>query len=524
MKNGLRVVRLFPPKPRTANKTEQKPRRSRRTGQAEAKPVATVPLVTEPTPKQTIASPLATHILSTPTQSDHLRSTHTHSTNTRSSFALPDPFGPPHTPFKNPHLKDQPLHWSPRMFKPQMDRHNWTWSDWDSPSQEIEDVTYESEDLPRHDPFKHCPPELQAKLRAILNMKPSLSPTSTLSTDSDTADTVRYEYVDIVSSFSSSSSGDSTRSRSSDSFSSWVELNDIPWDDTLLERWLLLQKFQARRARGYEYTKLNLPPLSAPGKDASVHSQPADEPTDQPADQSANQSANQSAELSSLLRLYTDRDSNDGTDHAIGDNCSDDSSTDIEDIMNRLRPNLRSDSPTGPSANHPADAAAEIQDIMKSLMPNPDPDSSSSSDSSSDSSTGSTGEIQEIMRRLRPNPKKPGPGSSDNSSADIQDVVGQLMARPGSDSTDFIHPTSDTPSAARQHFHSLQQSSLSTACRQLHSLPAPQHLYAARQLPSATVAEPQQSQGSGFGWKSLACVAVAAATVGAGLAYAWLSV
>ncbi|OTB15314.1 hypothetical protein K445DRAFT_116528 [Daldinia sp. EC12] len=54
-----------------------------------------------------------------------------------------------------------------------------------------------------------------------------------------------------------------------------------------------------------------------------------------------------------------------------------------------------------------------------------------------------------------------------------------------------------------------------------------QHFCAKRQLPSAVMVKRQSSEvpsgGSGFGWKSLACVGVAAAAVGAGLAYAWLS-
>ncbi|KAI1137436.1 hypothetical protein F5Y05DRAFT_70583 [Hypoxylon sp. FL0543] len=648
MKNGMRVVRVtrhesgkFPRLPGLS-----KPRKSKRTGEANAGPAAAAPppanegvsdrrvvsspaVETEP-PQRVVASPT---IKPRPT---------------------PRATTPPvvHTPFRNPDLNDQPLHWSPRMFEPEIDSHNWTWSDWDSPSREFEDVTYQTENWPIHDPLARLPPDLRKRVQAIMAMKPQDAPSATHSTDSVTADTVRYEQMGSESSFSSSSD------------SSWVLLNDVPWPPRMLQM-LLNAEEQDRRLAAigfFDRERANSTTHSVSKSDVSDHSKREG--------------------YTSLLQLYIDAD-NDRQRFA-------------EEKGKENRPSSSEDlpAPSGPSASRP-DVSLHSQSTQLSSWVDLDVSiwsddrfgmytrleeitraggeaSSSSVGTSSICSASSTRSaspefstwvdvaerkwsdqvfnvmdgIEERKRTARiealkaagvctSHPAACPDASNYSSSAEFSSYV-DVDEKKWSDQTSMLFnmmeegrreramadacraagvssmfedetDTSDLPRspefspwvkvnvdkwsddtleiyteieearrrgpeefsttlsasssdaslplstdvhfAAQQHFHSLQGSpsplieapSVPAAYQPVqvyYTAPVQQfppsrstrssrHFHTLRQLPSAPAVEPQRSseeppQSSGFGWKSIACVAAAAAAVGAGLAY-WFS-
>ncbi|KAI0010431.1 hypothetical protein F4779DRAFT_577518 [Xylariaceae sp. FL0662B] len=187
----------------------------------------------------------------------------------------------PVTPFNNPDLNDRPLRWSPRMFKPEVDRYNFSWSDWDSPSREFIDTSYQTVDSPR-DEFTHLPLPMRRRIREILAMKPEpLS--SAHSSDSLMVDTVRYEPVKTVSKFSSDTSTHSTNS----DFSSWVDLDVHPWTPALLEMYIDCEKdrqwCEDRGIGRRDYLSEGLSTLSfeSESSDSSTHSTPSEDGDDE---------------------------------------------------------------------------------------------------------------------------------------------------------------------------------------------------------------------------------------------------
>ncbi|KAI1077870.1 hypothetical protein F5B20DRAFT_592614 [Whalleya microplaca] len=241
MKNGKRVVRIPFPKGLSADEarrqrelfpsvsTHSEPRRNgRRTDERRSEQCVPKPPAAPVTPQRpvTLSTPVSPLQLNTPVK--------------------------PVTPFRNPDLNDEPLRWSPRMFKPEVDRYNFSWSEWDSPSREFIDTSYQTVDSPQ-DAFAHYPPNLRHRIRDILAMKPSPT-SSTRSTDSLMVDSVRYETVEIASDFSSDASIHSTPS----DLSSWVHLDDHPWSPSMLEMFIQDEKDrQWFQERGFDERELS---------------------------------------------------------------------------------------------------------------------------------------------------------------------------------------------------------------------------------------------------------------------------
>lgn len=618
MKKGMRVVSL-PSVQEVQKKLRSyglpEPRNSKRTGKAKAKPVAVASSAREEVPDQRVVSSPAVE-----TKSPERVST--------SPVAEPRPTPPitssptVHTPFRNPDLNDKPLHWSPRMFKPEIDRYNWSWSEWDSPSREFEDVTYETEDWPIRDPFARFPPELRKRLQEIMAMAPKTKLSTTHSTDS-LADTVRYEEVNLMSSFGSSSD-ESVRSKLLDD-DSWVVLNDVPWPPNLL-RMLLSSEEQDRRlaAKGFfdrEWAKSPIQPASdldvshqslsqdfssLPQPDIDVDSRPSSSkslstpsasPPDmsvhsQVGDEESNISTSSSSTHSASIPLASTRSASPefSTWIEISEKKWPDqlfNAINVAEENKRKRAQEEALAAAGVST-HSA-SASDVSDVSgRSQSPEfstyVDVDEKKWSDGTFDlfnmmDEDRRARAIRDALAAAGPPAFECGSDASDLSQSsefsspwfklDVEkwsDDTFQMYTeieecrRRGPETTTTLSVSgldaslpleTDAHSAAQQHFHSfLQPSSPSAEIPSIptvsqpvhvhhhHTAPVQQfppsrptrssrHFHTMRQLPSARAVEPHQSpeepsRGSGFGWKSLACVAVAAATVGAGLAY-WFS-
>ncbi|KAI1417424.1 hypothetical protein F5Y13DRAFT_185499 [Hypoxylon sp. FL1857] len=558
MKNGLRVVRVMNMKDikrKFRSWGLEPPRKSKRSSQTDVKPVVAAPSTNEEMPDEPIAG-----------------SPKVETNSPKRVVASPEvePIPAPlvtssptvHTPFRNPYLNDQPLHWSPRMFKPEIDRQNWTWSDWDSPSREIEDVTYQTDTWPIRDPFARYPPELRKRLQAIMAMKPKDTPPATHSTDSTPPDTIRYEEVNFLSSFDSSSAK-SVRSRSSDS--SWVILNDRPWPPHLLEMLLDAEEQDKRlAAKGFfdrEWEKSTI--HSASNLDASHHSQ--------------------SQGFSSLLQLYVDADNDrqrfaesrkidsrpSSSESLSAHSASEEAEAKALDATGVSAPSSSSSDVSGHSRSSEFSSYVDVDEkkwsdqtfdllnmIDESRRERAQEDARMAAGVSlfaSESDASDLSQPSEFSRWV----KFDVPKWSDDTFEIYTEIEEARRRGPEPTSTlsasclDASLPVnSDVNFAAHQHFHSLQGSPSSSV--KAPSIPATsqpiqvdhdtapvqqfppswstgssRHFHTMRQLPSAIATEPQQSseepsRGSGFGWKSIACVAAAAAAVGAGLAY-WFS-
>lgn len=118
------------------------------------------------------------------------------------------------------------------------------------------------------------------------------------------------------------------------------------------------------------------------------------------------------------------------------------------------------------------------------------------------------GRIQALLEERRANGER-----DTTTTVDCQEPA---PAVPASESSVASIPTTPCPIRARDaaftHF---------TALRQLPSSPV-QDLHAYTSGPQPFQRNPEPASKPGFGWKTLASVAVAAATIGAGLAYAFL--
>ncbi|KAL7621553.1 hypothetical protein AAE478_008878 [Parahypoxylon ruwenzoriense] len=450
MQRGFRVVKLYKlkkSKPKLAAKKRPEPRTPSPLV-SQKKPTAVTPTtrIIQETPGKRAAS-------SPPTESRPEKRVAT------SPIVQPGPkprvakLPTVQSPFENPHLNNQPLHWSPRMFKPEIDRYNWSWSEWDSPSRDIVDMTYETEDWPKRDPLAALPPHIREHVMAILARKPS--PTSTARrTDSLTADTVRYETVNFMSSFSSSSD-EPARPKSSDD-SSWVYLDVQPWPTNLLEMWIDSERNREWcEAHGIgKHTGSTMSSISTTDPDMSARSG--------------------SSEISSLLQMYIDGDK---------DRQGHDSSMEGQ---------------PGPST------------------PNPDA-ASICSQSSEFSSWVDLGGLRKWDDRTLEMYMR------HEENARTREQRSERLAA--------IRKYFDSRSIAPYQSHTGPVKPLPPpyASPSIAAVAAPQDFYTRRELPSAIAMEPRQSSeepartSSGFGWKSLAAVAVASAAITAGIAYAWFS-
>ncbi|KAI0172825.1 hypothetical protein GGR52DRAFT_423223 [Hypoxylon sp. FL1284] len=469
MKDGMRVVRITIPKAQKPTAVAaEKPRPSERISEAKPELITAGPLAVSK--KRVATSPPAEtrplkRVVRSPTAGARPEPV---------SSVTPDARPASHVRFRNPDLNDRIPYWRPRMFEPEMDRYNWTWSDWDSPSREIEDVTYESEDWPVRDPLAGLPPQLRDKVKAILAMRPDATPPA-LSPSSPAADAVRNKEGGF-SSNESAPAKEPTRSSSSDS--SWVKIDEDPWPTWLLEMRLDDPRFNplAERIVIPEFSPLSS--RSGSSSDASIHLQQSEKNTRDysvetaPAP-SAPKPGTSSPSAWSEFSSWVDV----GAQEDLG-GCL--------DILRQAEERLRERQ------------AQRAQTGIRDRLPGFDSDSSSGGSTPSQSTSA-------ILRHFR---SLSGPSSGSSS------------------------PTTEEPSAAAAPTVAIPQA-FTGPVRQPFSAPPPstaiaQHFHTLRQLPSALATEPRQpveepSRGAGFGWKSLACVAAAAATVGAGLAYAWLS-
>ncbi|KAI0385039.1 hypothetical protein F5Y04DRAFT_292579 [Hypomontagnella monticulosa] len=414
------------------------------------------------------------------------------------------------TPFKNPYLGDVPLHWSPRMFKPEIDRYNWSWSSWDSPSREIEDVSYQTETWPPRDRFAGFPPHLQARIKEILAMKAEpitkevdskTDSKADSETDSDPPDTVRYEEVNFMESFSS---GDSTLPQSSEpassspvvphpampscsqspEFSSWVDLGDMPkWNDAMVTRYGLIIKGLQLRHKVMNQPRLKLPDLS-----------PSDDGDSKPPPKA---------------------------------------SSDDDDTFYRF-----------------IKAREHLLPVPRSPSPKPEPETRVPSPVPSPPKTGPNDDdtfyrFIKAREHLLPVPRSPSPKPESEPEPETRAPSPVLSptqsASPTASSLSFIRPSfalasASAPSPASESSvdapYLPEQANFTATVyqqpvRSWVDESCAHHFHTLRQLPSASAVAPEPRQPvddkrSGFGWKSLACVAAAAAAVGAGIAY-WLS-
>lgn len=554
MNKGMRVVKI-------ALSKDGRPIYNKPLGKVNPKPVAVSSSVAENGPENrvvTLPAPSTACSHHTPLE------THTH-------------LEVPHIPFRNPDLNDQPLHWSPRMFKPEIDRHNWTWSDWDSPSRDIEDVSYQTENWPIHDPIARLPPLLRDKLRAILAMRPDNAAVPSAPSPVDlSADTVREEVVDFMSSFSSHNSTrphapsaeparseQSIHSESSD-FSSWVDMDVAPWPRAIIEVMLDDPRLNPHLKERVMPDFSPLSSHSASSLDASIHSKSSEFSSWVEVDGIPKQDAqkpqslisnheNNKAKFKELMeagrRERLARTAEAGTHNRVPEHMQDlfgsklfDSSTSSESST-LSKPSTRPE--PKPLSARPSRPNVRIPEHMQDLFGSKLFDSSSSSESSTHSGSGGLPATHE-----RPHNRIPEPtfDSGSDESINTQSLIYLGSSTPSEGSEPSV---SGRLSAIREHFHSLPQRTPSPSVevpsdtalqpseshtapiRQLLSTPPPfagppEHFHTLRQLPSAIAMEPRQSseepsRGTGFGWKSLACVAVTAAAVGAGLAYAWFS-
>ncbi|KAI1453054.1 hypothetical protein F4805DRAFT_462183 [Annulohypoxylon moriforme] len=582
MKNGWRVVRINPNLGKTKVVKAQKPRESRHAGLERAKLAAAdssgsqagpqTPVVYEPVAKPNTPEHVSERVASQPIIDEPTVAPSTPVRASASPIVESTPTPEPstvcspsvHTPFRNPDLSDQPLHWSPRMFETEIDRHNWTWSEWDSPSQTIEDVTYETDDWPIHDPFARYPPHIRQRLRDVLAMKPELTHSSN-SAEGFSPIEFHYDGFGIKQGSSSEEKDDATSSDLSD----WVLINERPWSPTLLQMWIDSEKDRERQAaRRKQFqpsddtstvsslatadllseihcSRRNHPGPSRPESDhpESIHSEP-------------NRSG--SVNMSSLLQLYIDSDNDRQRWETEEKGAGNSSAESIPDPV-PCRPNAPTPSMSRPDASISstptpgvASTPASVQDVptlpestpeVPNAISEPAPEATTpppapvidapalpqSEDEFSswiDLDTRKWTDLtfrfhtrQEEGRRM---------GCYDNTSDDSDsedsgfsfDITGHLQKNYG------------ITVVPQEHFRALreaQQPSVEAQSAAASMPPVTSPSFTARrQLPSATVMQPcwsleESSRRSGFGWKSLACVAVTAAAVGAGLAYAWFS-
>ncbi|KAI1761139.1 hypothetical protein GGR53DRAFT_469643 [Hypoxylon sp. FL1150] len=568
MEAGMRVVRIHIPKDKPKAQPKAQPKVQKPTATAAEKTrskkrIATSPLVETRPSKRVVQAQSGAHARS----ATHVHSpTHIHSPSCVHSQA----YGVLTTPFRNPDLNDRPpQQW--RMFKePGYDRRNWTWSDWDSPSQEFEDVTWQSADQPLvRDPFAHLPPALRERIQAVLGMKPDHHAPLT----DVTADTVRYESAEFMSTISSREyahfvkpmpAKEATRSRSPDS--SWDIVDEKPWSSQLLEMRLDDWRINPLVER---FVMPEHSPLSshASSLDASTPSQrtasntrdcsakiPSAPSASAPSASAPSASApSASAPSASALDASVHSQSSGPSSKAeVVQKQSVDCLKILQQAEEKLRERQAQRALTGKRDRLPSDSSESnsgssfssesLSAILRNLesgsqsgkrdrLPSDGPESNSSSSVSSES-------LSAILRNMEPGSHS-GSDASTHSSSDLAATIRHPNSGPERNSG------ASTPSShakAKQHFHALSRPSSPaveappTLIPQSHTAPirlatppppptTPQRFYTQRQLPSAEPRRPveEQSRGAGFGWKSLACVAVGAAALGAGLAYAWFS-
>ncbi|KAI0897619.1 hypothetical protein F4806DRAFT_495289 [Annulohypoxylon nitens] len=616
MRDGWRIVRINPNLGKTMGSKAQKRRVSRRTTVDKAKPIFTdssdsqveehMSAVNESEVESSFsgrvsASPVAE---STPTPEPSAVSTPSYL----------------RAPFKNPDLNDQPLHWSPRMFKPQIDRHNWTWSEWDSPSQTIEECTYETTDWPIHDPFSRYPPHVRQQLRAVLAMQPEKSQTM-LSAEDFSSVKLDLGKLEIGIGQSDPFVDKDDAKSSDEGFSSWVMINDRPWTPELYQMWIDSEKDrerQAARRRQFQpsddtssVSSLDTMDLLAELHDPDNHydsrdpeprfpepsyakpSYPESDHSAHPASYHSESSRSGSINLSYLLQRHIesfgDPPSSPGeTLPSITD--TDGSfpevivpSVPLPDVP--AAPALAQDEPILPESTSKAPASiseptseedtfspipisslfpeaptavaeSTIEDTFSPVpIPSLFPEAPTAVAESTREDTFSPVPLPALTAEAPALPQAEEEEFSSWIDVDTRkwtDLTfrfhtrqeeGRRMGMYDNGSNDSNSDSSNDSDfsfditghleknygislVSQQHFQFLRESQQPS----IEARPAATSsgFAAARQLPSVTVMEPirlsrDSSRGSEFGWKSLACVAVTAAAVGAGLAYAWFS-
>ncbi|KAI1092158.1 hypothetical protein F5B19DRAFT_492760 [Rostrohypoxylon terebratum] len=552
MKDGWRVVRINPNLGKTTGPKVQKPRISRRAAAEKAKSVfrdSSESQVEEQMPAAN-ESEVESSFSGRVSASSAVESTPTPEPSTVSSPSV-------HIPFKNPDLNDQPLHWSPRMFKSEIDRHNWTWSEWDSPSQTIEECTYETIDWPIHDPFSRYPPHIRQQLRAVLAMQPEKTRTM-LSAEEFSSVELDLGKLGIGVGKSDPFIEEDDPECSDEEFSSWVMINDHPWSPELFQMWAAGEKDrqrQAARRRQFQQnddtssvSSFDTMDLLAELHDPDNHHDSRDsepripesfaEPMPSRPDAPTPSAAPDSVQDEPFLPECPPK-----APASISE------STPEEDTFSPVPiPSLFPEAPSAveeqtredtfspvpiPSLfpKVPASITQPTQDDTFSPVPLPAftteepvlPQGEEEFSSWVDLDTRKWTDLTFRFHTRQEEGRRMGMydgGSNDSDSANSNDSGFSF------DISGHLEKNYGISLISQQHFQSLRESQQPS----IEARPAATSsgLSAARQLPSVTVVEPirlsrDSSRGSGFGWKSLACVAVTAAAVGASLAYAWLS-
>ncbi|KAI1495600.1 hypothetical protein F5X99DRAFT_422789 [Biscogniauxia marginata] len=141
--------------------------------------------------------------------------------------------------FRNPDLNDKPLHFSPSMFKPEIDRHNFTWSTWDSRSTEFSMHEWESPVAPPGalDKLGCKHPELLLRIRNAMAGLPPPRPDDCLKLSpvpaGSSIDSIHYGSVGDSSFFSSPTVVPPVRGRVSFATplsSDWVLVDEEAWE------------------------------------------------------------------------------------------------------------------------------------------------------------------------------------------------------------------------------------------------------------------------------------------------------
>ncbi|KAI1778967.1 hypothetical protein F4818DRAFT_235580 [Hypoxylon cercidicola] len=535
MKAGMRVVQITLPKAKKPTATVAEKGSKKRIA-------ASPPVETRPR-KRVVRSP----DFETGPEPVSSATPHAHSA-TCSHCETHDLLEPPHTPSRNLDSNGQPFPWSPSMFSPDNARHNWTWSDWDSPSWEFEDVTYQSDDSPK-DPLARLHPVLRAKIKAVLAMKPNWSPPAT-STDSLEPDTFSFIQPNYMGSFSSHVS---TRSKSPDS--SWVNIDEAPWPTRLLQMRLDDSRYnpQLERIVMPEFSPLSSRSGSVSSLDTSTHSRRYSQRSERDTrDRSAKILSVPSASHSdaSIHSRRSSRQSERNTQDCSAKIPSAPPASSLDASIHSRRSSQRSERNTRDlSAKIPSVPSASHSDAS---IPSPPSEPSSPLDVDVEEQPGSYLDVlREAEERLRQRQaQRAQTGIRDRLPNDTDSSLGSFHIRSVSSSSGGSTRSNSTGDILR-HFRSFSRPSSPlieeaieeeeapptfipesyTAPVRLASPPPPppptpasRHFHTLRQLPLASAVETRQTveeppRGEGFGWKSLACVAVAAAAVGAGLAY-----
>ncbi|KAI1495314.1 hypothetical protein F5X96DRAFT_4451 [Biscogniauxia mediterranea] len=381
--------------------------------------------------------------------------------------------------FRNPDLNDiPPMDFTPSMFMPDIDRNkDFTWSSWDSRSTELSWHEWVSPPEPRgaleNLACKH--PDLALRIQRAMAGLPLPDPKECL----DLSAPYAYSSISSSSSSSSDSSAQGAESFGSAPSTDWVWVDEEPWNDChAIGINLMLARDWAGIVDGAEYRKyirelVQFGHADPPAESASpeiralhvVKRQLADSLTDSLTDSLAD-----SPSGSALGTDWVWVDEEPWSDcHAIGINTM--LARDWAGVVD----------------------GAEYRKYIRELV------QFGHADPPAESASPEIRAIQEAKRRLADSP----------SALSAHSTLSPLYGTDASPS-----PTTSTPSnrpapvSTAHHFGSLRHVPIATTTTTIAPPPPPP---APAKMPSS------------LGWKSLSCIAVAATTVAAGLAYAWFS-